>query len=347
MTAWVAQTHPRFGAGRTDGRRWWIRPERPEKLPALVAAGGLPVSGPPESVPAPQADLLLDISALDAVRSVDPDSGVAHVEAGCTWDALEATLNHRGLTLGPVPRWLVGRTIAETLAGRFPLRPSPRYGDLRDALLALRAALPSGLTDAAVAPRRATGPDLGRVPLGAGHRAGLIADVHIRAWPAEEARTWRRVRFAGWSEARAAAMAILADGLRPAWWCLRRIRRQVSLDLELRGPRLDRLEARLDAVLDASDGQRDPSEEAEALAEKRFWRPGADFVALNPIKLVDGADLGAAVDGIPRVEVWDLRPEGATIHVAREVDGPPPDAGWSALAERVFAALAADPEGAR
>ncbi len=352
MSAWRFERHPRLGSGRTDGRRWWVRPGRPDALPGLLTAAGRwrPVYGPPDEIDGAviaDAETLIDISALDAVRSVAPESGVVHVEAGCTWEALETTLGRRGLTLGPVPRWLVGRPIAETLAAGPPARPSPRYGDVTDGLLALRAALPGGLTNCAVSPRRATGPDFGRIPVGADHRAGLITDVHLRVWPVEPGRAWRRVRFAGWAEARAAALAVLADGIRPAWWCLRRALRQVSLDMQFDGPRLDRQAERLDALLAGFDGQADPPEAAERFADTRLWRPGAGPTVLSAVQHVAGPDLAGAVEGIPRVEVWDLRPEGATVHVAREAAAPPPDGAWADLAERVFAALDGAGEGGR
>lgn len=345
MSRWIDDQHGRLGAGRTDGRRWWIKPGTPEQLPALLAAHDgtwRPVMGPPDAEGAPEADLLIDISDLDAVRSIDPDSGVAHVEAGCTWDALEGKVASRGLTIGPIPRWLVGRSIADTLAGRWALRPSPRYGDLRDALLALRAALPAGLTDCAVSPRRATGPDLGRTPLGADHRAGLITDIHIRLWPRPAERGWRRLRFGTWNAARDASVAILRAGVRPAWWCLHRDRRAVALAMAVDGPRLAGQLERLDAALEGLDGvRRDLDDSARELGAERLWDPDGEAGALimSPLALVDGADLAAGVKGITKAEVWDLRPEGATIFVPRAAEAPAPDADWAALAERVFAAL--------
>lgn len=338
--SWRSERHPRLGAIETDGRRFKVRARTPETLPNILAAiGGAswrPVVGDDDA----DAEWLIDVGGLDAVRSVEPDSGVAHVETGCTWQALERKLAGRGLTLGPIPRGLNGRTIGETLAEGHVLRPSPRYGSERDGLLALRTALPSGLTACAVAPRRATGPDLGRVPVGADHRAGLLVDVHLRVWPREEARGWRRLRFRGWNEARAAAMALWGEGLRPAWWCLRRDRRQVALEMELHGPRLDGQLQRLDAVVEGLDDapKRDLDQSAADWGAACFG-PG-DARTLTPIATVDGADLAAGLKGIAKAEVWDLRPEGATVYVPRAAEPPAAEGEWAALADRVFAALA-------
>lgn len=344
--SWREARHARLGPGRTDGARWWVRPKTPGALPALLRAIGAepwrPIVGEPEGAE-DGAPYLIDIGGLDALRSVDPTSGVAHVEGGCTWGSLERRLLARGLTLGPVPRWLAGRTIADTLAGRWLLRPSPRYGSERDGLLAVRAALPTGITDCAVSPRRATGPDLGRTPLGADHRAGLITDVHLRVWPLDTARAWRRLRFRGWDEARAAAVALWGEGLRPAWWCLRRARREVALDVELHGPSIEGQLERFDRVIDGLEGavHRDDDQLAAEWAGERFWHADdtRDATTLSPVAAVAGAELAAGIKGITKAEVWDLRPEGATIYVPREAEPPAVDAAWSALADRVFDAL--------
>ena len=173
--------------------------------------GWTPVLGLPEVAAA--AGVYLDMAPLSAVRSIDAADGAVHVEAGATWGAVQGRLAEQGLTLGPL-LGLGEEAIVESLAGRWDRRPSPRYGFLRDGLLALRAALPSGVTRCAVAPRRATGPDLARLPVGAGHRAGLITDVHLRVWPVV-AVVGRQVRFRGWNEARAAAMAAGGAGSSP------------------------------------------------------------------------------------------------------------------------------------
>lgn len=279
--------------------------------------GWTPVLGLPEVAAA--AGVYLDMAPLSAVRSIDAADGAVHVEAGATWGAVQGRLAEQGLTLGPL-LGLGEEAIVESLAGRWDRRPSPRYGFLRDGLLALRAALPSGVTRCAVAPRRATGPDLARLPVGAGHRAGLITDVHLRVWPVV-AVVGRQVRFRGWNEARAAAMAAWGAGCRPAWWCVRRAGRSVELVASVVASEA----ARFDGAVGVGAGVEPWVEEPVA--------------PLSPVRIVTGADLAAGVAGIAQAEVWDLRPEGATVYVKRAAEAPVASAEWSALAERVFGAL--------
>lgn len=313
--SWQRVLDPALGDGWVAGAARGFAVRTPADAARLLRGIGdvrwTPVRGLPAGV---VEGVFLDLAPLAGVRSIDAVDGAAHVEAGATWAGVEARLGAHGLTLGPL-MGLGEQMVAETLAAPWDLRPSPRFGWLRDGLLALRAALPTGVTRAAVAPRRATGPDLARVPVGAGHRAGLITDVHLRVWPAVET-AGRAVSFRGWNEARAAAMAAWAAGCRPAWWCLRRAGRRVALTAAVPVAELMRFDAATGALPAAVEG------------------PDA---ALTVARAVSGADLAAGVAGITHAEVWDLRPEGATVYAAR--GDAPVDDGWAALAERVFAAL--------
>ena len=104
---------------------------------------------------------------MSGLLGVDRVARVAHVSGEAPWAEIEASLFEEGLTLGAVPSGLYARSVADSFAADDRLRPSPRYGQLTDAALAVRAALPSGrLTRATVSPRRATGPDFARCLLG-------------------------------------------------------------------------------------------------------------------------------------------------------------------------------------
>lgn len=343
--SWYPTTDELLGSGLgDDAGRFVYAVESPdaaaEALAALAPSGRCwwPVNGTPDQPTSAPGSLLLDVSPMQALRTVDPEAGVVHVEAGITWDALSLRLERRGLTAGPIPAWLHGRTVLSTLADRWVWRPSPRYGPLRDALLAVRAALPTGLTHSVVAPRRATGPDLGRMTLGAGHRAGLITDVHLRVWPISDEKAWRAVRFGSWKQARAGAIAAWTAGARPAWWCVRRPERAVELLACFEGPLCAEEVARFD---EAVGGEPIDRGVAEALGAERMPLPGAPVepTEMRPVRLLSGADLSTAMRGLRGVEVWDLRPEGATIFQPGPGKVPAPPAEWATLARAVFSAL--------
>ena len=119
---------------------------------------------------------------MTPILGLDRVARVAHVDGEARWAEVEGALADEGLTLGALHSGLFGRTVAESFALDDRLRPSPRFGQLTDAALAVRAALPDGrLTRASVSPRRATGPDLPRSVLG--HpAAGRVVGAHLQVW---------------------------------------------------------------------------------------------------------------------------------------------------------------------
>lgn len=343
---WRRGTDPHFGdvwyAEGPEAPRALISLGSPEgaalALAQLVGQPWRVVSGRPSG---PVADhrpdaVYLDVSGMDRVLGVDPRSGAIHVEAGITWAAAERAARGCELTLGPVPAWLGQRTVIESFALDDRLRPSPRYGQLTDAVLALRAALPGGgVTRSAVAPRRATGPDLARTVVGASHRAGLMTDVHLRGWPLPHRRQYRAVGFDEWSVAVSGAVAALRDGVLPEWWCLRRVTGRVVLVASLVGDQT--LDADLERFDAAVRGAALDPEVAVALARERFPEPGtAAPMTLHAVSTTD--DLAADAARARGVEVWDIRPEGGTLYGRKPGAGAAPD-DWAGLAEQLYAAL--------
>lgn len=280
---------------------------------ALKALGGRPawpVRG--DSPKVPEGYEPIDYAGLTTIRHIDAMSAVVWVEAGATWGEVEMALAPRALTLGPVPAWLWARPIFQSLAEDDRLRPSPRFGQLTDSLLSIRAALPSGdLSHAPTTPRRATGPDLPRCVLGAQHRAGLVTDVRVQAWPRTPMA--RRVRaFPGFAEALDAAAALLRSGVRPTWWQASRGRGDVRLVVDL------------------------PAAEA-ALFGGEVAGDLAEPTEIKSIFVGSRTEAAAFAKAHPATRLCDIRPEGATVFATR--GEPAPVADWPALAATVFEGL--------
>lgn len=280
--------------------------------------------------PAPRT-LQIEVGALAGLVALDEISRVAHLRGGTTWAEAEALVASRGLTLGPVPGCVAETPIMASFAAGERRRPSPAFGHLTDGVLALRAALPTGvLTRSAVAPRRATGPDLARCVVGTGATLGLAVDVHLQVWDRPESRVAAAVRFPGWDAAHDGAVVALRQGLRPAWWCARRRGREVELLAELWSDAGD-----ADAVgrfVDATGGREAPAADAQAWIDARA--DGADTRWSAQVTAPRGG-LAAAARARRGIEAWDLRPAGATLYALRSgVAAEPPDA-WAALADRL------------
>ena len=278
----------------------------PDSLPLSVAEAAL---GETNSSRVPDGYAPIDYSGLARIRAIDAVSAVVWAEAGATWGEVEQALAPRALTLGPVPAWLWDRMIVDSLAQDDRLRPSPRFGQLTDSLLSMRAALPDGaLTHAPTTPRRATGPDLPRCVIGAHHRAGLVVDVHIQAWPRPVVE--RRVQaFAGFAEALDGAVALLRAGVRPVWWQAARGRGDVRLLVEV------------------------------VAGEAGGWgtvAPGdtSEPTEIRAVFTGARAEAAAYAQAHPGTRICDIRPEGATVFAAR--GAPEPAADWADLAAQVF-----------
>lgn len=134
--------------------------------------------------------VLLDLSALGRVRSIDTGDLVARFDAGVRGSDAEAEVNRAGLTLGHFPQSIalssVGGWVATRAAGQF----STGYGNIEDLLLGLEAVLPDGsVLSLGDTPRAARGPDLRHLLLGSEGTLGVITGVHLGLRRLPEART--------------------------------------------------------------------------------------------------------------------------------------------------------------
>ena len=154
---------------------------------AIVRAHHLPlrVRGSGDApVTALKGGVLLDVSQLDKINSVDGATGIARVEAGCSVSALEAAARRAGCTLGPLLPSVRAGSVGAWLAG--PTRGERGIPGARreTAALSVAAILADGrLAESRAAPRSATGPDLDHLALGGGGRLCVVAAAWIRLFP--------------------------------------------------------------------------------------------------------------------------------------------------------------------
>ncbi len=152
-------------------------------------------------------DLVLDMTALDAVIEHSPADLTISVQAGITLESLNEMLARSGqfLPLDPPggPGHTIGGLLATGLSG--PLRL--RYGSARDFLIGLRVALPDGrlATSGGRVVKNVSGYDMNKLHLGALGALGVIVAATFKVFPrplyevAVETRTDRP-----WAEAQRA-----------------------------------------------------------------------------------------------------------------------------------------------
>ncbi|HEX2031706.1 MAG TPA: FAD-binding oxidoreductase [Actinomycetota bacterium] len=160
-----------------------------ETRTAVVPRGG--GSGVCGGAQAPWRSVVLDLSQMNRVRSVDEESLAVEVEAGIRGDRLEAALGERGLTLGHYPQSLAISSVGGWLASRSAGQASAGYGVIEDLVLGLVAVLPGGeVVRLRPTPRSAAGPDLRRLFVGSEGTLGVITEVTLSASRAPAGLRW-------------------------------------------------------------------------------------------------------------------------------------------------------------
>lgn len=158
----------------------------------------------------------LDLSRMANVLHLDETSLLVSAQAGITAAALEARLRERGLTLGSLPPWSQTRTLGALLAAPRLAEAWPRGGRFVAACAGIAAILADGTELATkVAPRKATGPDLLHLLVGARGTLGLITAATIRVQRRQEARLEAAFRLPNLTAGLLAARALLVRGARP------------------------------------------------------------------------------------------------------------------------------------
>jgi alkyldihydroxyacetonephosphate synthase len=158
-----------------------------ESRTALVPAGLR--SGVCGGVLAGAGSVVLDLSSMAEVRSIDTQDLVARFDAGVRGSDAEARVAREGLSIGHFPQSIalssVGGWVATRAAGQF----STGYGNIEDMLLGVEAVLPDGsVFRSSDVPRRSAGPDLRHLLLGSEGTLGVITGVDLALVRAPEER---------------------------------------------------------------------------------------------------------------------------------------------------------------
>ena len=203
-----------------------VRPASTAEVSAVLAwasSTGVPVtpygagSGVVGGAVAVRGGVLLDLSGLSGLVSLDEEAGVATFRAGTLGPDVEAAVNARGWTVGHFPSSIMCSTVGGWVAARGAGQLSTRYGKAEDLVVAIEAVLPSGaIWRTLPAPRTAAGPDLWRLLAGAEGTLGVVTEVTFRLTPLPSVR-----RFGGWlfgslGEGLAALRSVMHTGARPA-----------------------------------------------------------------------------------------------------------------------------------
>lgn len=182
-------------------------------VPVAVRGGGSGVCG---GVDAGPGWVVLDLSRMDRVLEVDPESAAVHVQAGVRGDRLEETLAEHGLSTGHYPQSIALSTVGGWIGASSAGQASCGYGAVEDLLLGLTAVLPGGeVVRLKPVPRSAAGPDLRRLFVGSEGSLGVVTEAWLACVPAPAGFVWDGFGFGSFDDCVAGVRALVRSGAGP------------------------------------------------------------------------------------------------------------------------------------
>lgn len=215
-----------------DQEAWWQTPEvvvlptATEQVAAVVKlacqhrtpvvpfGGGTGVMG--GAVP-PREAIVIDLKGMNRVRSISAEDRVAWAEAGVILSDLDAAVQQHGLMVGHDPWSTPIATVGGAISTDGVGYRAARYGSMGDQVVALEVVLPTGevLRTRAV-PKRASGPSLERLFIGAEGALGIITAAALRVFRLPEERRFAAFAFPSFEAGFQAVSEMFSLGLRPA-----------------------------------------------------------------------------------------------------------------------------------
>ena len=158
----------------------------------------------------------VDLSAMDALREVDPVSRAARIGAGASGPRIEEQLGEHGFTLRFYPQSFEMSTLGGWIATRAGGHYATHLTHIDDLVESVRAVGPAGLWASRRLPGSGAGPSPDRMLLGSEGILGIITEAWVRVRPRPVHRAGRAVRFDSFLDGAEAVRALAQSELEPA-----------------------------------------------------------------------------------------------------------------------------------
>jgi alkyldihydroxyacetonephosphate synthase len=175
--------------------------------------GGTSVVGHIDPIKSKAPVLTIDMSRMNALLDIDPQSLLATFQAGVSGPDLEARLRAHGFTLGHFPQSFEHSTLGGWVATRSSGQQSLRYGRIEKLFAGGRLETPLGELIMPSFPASAAGPDLREMVLGSEGRFGILTEACVRLCPIPEREEFHAVFFPDFQHGVEAVRQILSAGL--------------------------------------------------------------------------------------------------------------------------------------
>lgn len=166
----------------------------------------------------PEGAVVIDMRAMNEIVAFDERSRLVSVQAGVLGPELAAALEAWGYMLGHEPQSVAISTVGGWVSTRATGQLSARYGGIEDLIAGLEVVLPDGtVVRSKTTPRRAAGPDLAALVIGAEGSLGIVTEVTLRVVPIPDpaGRVDVCLRFEHMTDGVAACRNLAQSDLRP------------------------------------------------------------------------------------------------------------------------------------
>ncbi|MEI4279773.1 FAD-binding oxidoreductase [Klenkia terrae] len=159
--------------------------------------------------------VVVDLSRMAGVVSVDVPSSLVTAGPGMRGPALEDALAEHDLTLGHLPQSWEFATLGGYAATRSAGQASTGIGRFDELVTGLTLATPTGVLELGHAPASAAGPDLLGLALGSEGTLGVITEVTVRVRPRPRTEEYEGWSFRSWAAGLAALQRLARHDLLP------------------------------------------------------------------------------------------------------------------------------------